>query len=46
MRWAVDPDCEVMGLTGMDEPFVSVEVVREEALEAKRTYPRDSFGPT
>ncbi|MCL4356001.1 MAG: carbon-nitrogen hydrolase family protein [Nitrososphaerota archaeon] len=44
LGWVVDPDGEVLGLTSSDEPFVTVEIVREKAREAKRTYPRDSFG--
>ncbi len=42
--WAVDPDGAVLGSTSRDEPFVTVDVVREKAREAKGTYPRDSFG--
>ncbi|MDG6917009.1 MAG: carbon-nitrogen hydrolase family protein [Nitrososphaerota archaeon] len=42
--WVVGPDGEVLGVTSKDVPFITVGVVREKALQAKGTYPRDSFG--
>ena len=44
LGWVVGPDGEVLGLTSSDEPFVTIEIVREKARGAKMTYPRDSFG--
>lgn len=42
--WVVDPDGRVLATTGRDRPFVTVEIDRTAAANAK-TYPRDSLFP-
>ncbi len=43
--WVIDPDAKVLGLTSHAKPFVTVEIDKEKALKAKKTYPRDSLEP-
>jgi N-carbamoylputrescine amidase len=38
--WIVDPDGQILGLTGRDQPFVTRELDLEAARRARRTYPR------
>jgi N-carbamoylputrescine amidase len=38
--WTVDPDGEVMGLTSLREPCLTLEIGVERAESAKSTYPR------
>ncbi len=43
MGWVVDPDGQVLATTSRAKPFVTVEIDREAAEKAKKTYPRDSL---
>jgi N-carbamoylputrescine amidase len=43
--WVIDPDGEVLGLTSGARPFVTTDIERTRADEAKKTYPRDSLKP-
>ena len=45
MGWVVDPDGEVLATTSKASPFVTVEIDRNLAVKAKKTYPRDSLEP-
>ena len=38
--WVIDPDGQVLAKTSLQEPFVSVEIDLDKAVEAKTTYPR------
>ncbi len=38
--WIVGPDGEVLGLTSLESPFVTIEIDLAEAERAKSTYPR------
>jgi hypothetical protein len=39
----IDPDGSVLGVTSHAEPFLTVEVDLDQAVRAKRTYPRYAF---
>ena len=43
--WIVGPDAEVLGLTSKGRPFVTVDIDKAKADEAKSTYPRDALSP-
>jgi N-carbamoylputrescine amidase len=41
--WVIDPDGKVLGVTSPAEPFLTIEINLDQAVQAKRTYPRDVF---
>jgi predicted amidohydrolase len=38
--WVIDPDGKVLAITSQEEPFVTVEINLDDAVQAKTTYPR------
>jgi N-carbamoylputrescine amidase len=38
--WIIDPDGQVLATTSREQPFVTVSIDLEEAVRAKKTYPR------
>ena len=43
--WIIEPDGDVIGLTSKGRPFLTAEIQRSRADEAKGTYPRYSLKP-
>jgi len=41
--WVIDPDGKVLGVTSQLNPFLTLELDLEHAVQAKATYPRDVF---
>jgi len=38
--WIIEPDGEILGLTSLEDPFVTVDIDLQTAEKAKKTYPR------